>query len=124
MKAKIPLIVRFLLALILLVFGSNNFIGFLSMPPPPEEGGKFLGALANAGYVFPAIGVIFIICAVLLATGRAIGLALILLAPICYHIIAYHLRFDVAGIGAATLVTILTVTLMVMYRKKFQSLLK
>ena len=94
MKKKLPLIVRCLLALILLIFGLNTFFGFLKMPAPPEDGGRYLGALMEAGFIFPAIGVVFIICAGLLATGRAVGLTLVMLAPICYNILAYHIRYD------------------------------
>ena len=100
MKKKLPLIVRCLLALMLLIFGLNTFFGFLKMPAPPEDGGRYLGALMEAGFIFPAIGVVFIICAGLLATGRAVGLTLVMLAPICYNILAYHIRYDLPGIGA------------------------
>ncbi|MFT7518152.1 MAG: putative oxidoreductase, partial [Kiritimatiellia bacterium] len=48
--------IRFLLALVLAVFGADKFLHFMPRPDAPAEGGAFLGALHDAGYVFPTIG--------------------------------------------------------------------
>jgi putative oxidoreductase len=122
MKAKIEIGVRYVLALVLLVFGINKFASFLSMPAPPEEGGAFLGALAGTGYVFPAVGIVFIVVGILLAMNRAVGFALVLLAPMTVNILLYHLKFDVPGIGAGALVAVLQLILVVLHREKFASL--
>lgn len=124
MKTKIELAVRLILGLMLAVFGANKFLHFMPMPDPPEAGGKFLGALMEAGYVFPFVGAVFLLVAVLLFLNRAVPFGLILLAPMTVNILLYHLKFDVAGIGAGVLLAILHVTLAFMHRDRFAPLFK
>ena len=124
MKSKLELVVRLILGLMLAVFGANKFLHFMPMPDPPEAGGKFLGALMGAGYVFPFIGVVFLVVAVLLFLNRAVPFGLILLAPMTVNILMYHLKFDFAGIGAAALLAVLHVTLAFLHRDRFASLFK
>lgn len=52
MKDRIFFGSRIVLGLIFFVFGLNGFFHFIPMPPPPEAGGKFLGALFETGYFF------------------------------------------------------------------------
>ncbi|MFT7542895.1 MAG: putative oxidoreductase, partial [Gammaproteobacteria bacterium] len=111
---KTELAVRYLLVLMLLVFGLNKFLHFMPQPEAPEEGGKFLGALFGAGYVFPTIGIVFLASAVLLV-GKRVVLALLLLAPIAVNILGYHLKFDVAGIGGGAVLTALMAILTVIH---------
>jgi putative oxidoreductase len=99
-------IARILLAIMLLVFGANKFFHFMEMPAPPEAGGKFLGMLMDAGYVFPTIGVVFIVAGLLLLIGRN-ALAVFLVAPIAVNILGYHIQYDMAGIGAGVVLSAL-----------------
>ena len=119
---KMKLASRYLLALPMLMFGLDKFFHFMKMPTPPEAGGAFLGALGNAGYVFPAIGVIFLLVAASMISGRAITLALLILAPVLFHILAYHLRFDPAGIAAGLIVAVLAIAVSVLHREKVKSI--
>jgi putative oxidoreductase len=73
-------VIRFLLALALAVFGVDKFLHFMPPPEAPPEGGAFLGALADAGYVFPAIGLAFLATSVCLLAAR-VARGLILLRP-------------------------------------------
>ena len=50
--AKATLIVRILMGAMLIVFGLNKFLQFMSMPPPAPEMGAFMGALFATGYIF------------------------------------------------------------------------
>ena len=105
-KSRIELALRFVLIAMLAAFGANKFLHFMPMPEPPEEGGQFLGALMSAGYVFPTIGIVFLLAAACLLIKR-VALALVLVAPIAVNIIGYHLAFDPAGIGAGAVLTFL-----------------
>ena len=80
----------------LLVFGANKFFHFFPLPEPPLEGRAYLTQLIASGFIFPLIGVIFIAAGAMLLIGRAVGLALVLIAPIVVNIFLYHLRFDPA----------------------------
>ena len=120
---KTELVVRFLLVLMLLVFGLNKFLHFMPQPEAPEEGGKFLGALFGAGYVFPTIGIVFLASALLLVAKRVV-LALLLLAPIAVNIIGYHMAYDIAGIGGGALLTVLMGILTVLHIRSLGLLLR
>jgi len=101
---------RIVLAIMLAVFGADKFFHYLPMPDPPEAGGAFLGALGAAGYIFPTIGGVFLLSALLLMAKRVV-LALLLLAPIALNIVLYHVQYDMAGIGAGALLSTLMVVL-------------
>ncbi len=120
---KLRLVCRVLLALALTVFGADKFLHFLEMPEPPPEGGAFLVALTEAGYVFPTIGLVFLVSALCLITGR-VALGLLLLAPVLVNILEYHLRFDPAGIGGGAVLTALWVVLAVTHVGDFGPLLR
>ena len=120
--SKPALISRSLLGFFVVVFGLNKFLSFLPMPDPPEEGGAFLGALMNSGYVFPVLGVLYLVCGVLLLTGRAVGFALVVLAPLAINAALYHFRFDLAGAGGAVVFGLLIAVTAWFYRSRFRDL--
>ena len=113
--------IRILLAIALAVFGVDKFAHFMPQPDAPPEGGEFLGALANAGYVFPAIGLTFLATAACLLLGR-VALGLIILTPITLNILLYHFRFDMAGVGAGAVLTAMQLALIWMHRNEFTAL--
>ncbi len=113
--------IRFLLALALVVFGADQFFHFMPQPDAPPEGGAFLGALADAGYVFPVIGLTFLATAACLLAGR-VALGLIILTPITLNILLYHFRYDMAGIGAGAVITAMQLALIWMHRHEFRTL--
>ena len=125
MGTRMPLshaIPRYLLVLVLVVFGSNQFLSFMPKPEPPPDGGAFLGALQDARYVFPTVGVVFLLSALTLFVNRAVGFGLVLLAPIAVNIILYHLQFDVAGIVPGLVLTTFLVVVAAQNAAHFRSL--
>ena len=115
-KPVVEQVVRYLLVVMLAVFGANMFLHFMPQPAPPDAGGKFLGALGGAGYVFPTIGIVFLIAVVLLMS-RCVVLALLLVAPIAVNILSYHFRYDLAGTGAGGLLAVLMLVLAVIHAR-------
>jgi len=113
--------IRFLLALTLAVFGADKFLHFMPPPEAPPEGGAFIASLVNAGYVLPAIGLTFLATAACLLSGR-VALGLIILTPISLNIFLYHLRFDMAGIGAGAVIVAMQLVLFWAHRREFVSL--
>ena len=110
MNAKLEMVARYLLALALLVFGADKFLHFMPHPEPPEAGGQYLGALFGAGFIFPTIGVVFIVAALCLLTKRVV-LALLLVSPVILNILLYHATYDVPGIGAGAVLAVLALAL-------------
>ena len=92
MKKKILTGARLLLGLIYFVFGLNGFLNFLPITPPamPEAAMGFLGGLASSGYFIPVLSATQTASGLLLLTGFAAPLALVILAPITLQILLFH----------------------------------
>ena len=121
MSKKVSMVLSLLLGLVLLVFGLNKFFHFMPMPPMEGEAAEFMGALGKAGY-FPILGVLEVFIGLLLVTKKWTGFALVLLAPLAVNMLIFHLKYDIAGIGAAALVSILTIALFYANWGRFKSL--
>jgi putative oxidoreductase len=118
----VTLIVRILLGLIFVVFGSNGFLHFLPMGSLPQgAAGKFLSALFESHYV-PIIAAIQVVSGVLLLANRYVPLAITLLGPIIVNILLFHLLMSLSGISVAIVVAIFWAILAVHYRQYFISL--
>ena len=75
-------IVRVLLGLIFVVFGSNIFLHFIPMPPPkPSLATDFSKALMESHYMY-VVGLLQILGGLLLLIGRYVPLGLTLLAKL------------------------------------------
>ena len=103
-----------LLGLLFVVFGSNFFLNFIPMPPPPPEGtpvAMFFGAFFATGYL-AFVKVLEILGGLLVAIPRTRPLGLLLLVPIIVNILAFH-TFITAGAGLleAPLLLIVALTL-------------
>jgi uncharacterized membrane protein YphA (DoxX/SURF4 family) len=71
----LTIIVRSLLGLVFVVFGSNAFLHFIPMPPPEGLAGDFMKALFASHY-FSVVAVLQIVGGVLCLAGRFVPLAL------------------------------------------------
>ena len=86
-------IVRYLLALIFIVFGLNKFIGFLPAFEFPEgsAAGAYFAGLVGSGYFFPLLALTEIAVGLLLAINKFVPLALVIYAPVALNILLFHL---------------------------------
>jgi hypothetical protein len=110
MNSNFTKIIRFILGLILIVFGANKLLmifmesGFLPQPSFPEDGGasKFMTSLGATGYILPIVGALEVYIGGLLILKKWVPFALILLAPISVNILLFHFFLDLSGgmIGA------------------------
>ena len=119
---SIAMIARYLLGLAMLVFGANKFLNFMPAPELPEAAGAFMGALANSGYIFPTLGVIYILAGLLLVLNKATSFALIILVPVSFNIVAFHLKFAPEGILFAAVVAVLNLFLIYTNCDRFKTL--
>lgn len=123
-ESKGAKIARYVLGTIFTVFGLNGFLGFLPMPPLTGEAGAFMGALAATGYMFPLIKASEVIAGVLLLSGRALGFAGLLLAPITVNIVAFHAILAPSGIALPLVIVGLMAYLGYQHRALFQPLFR
>ncbi len=94
MRNKVEIVVRILMGLILVIFGSNKFLQFMPMMEMPEETGNFMMALGATGYMFPAIAITEITVGVLLLINKLKALALIMFVPIVVNILLFLFFLD------------------------------
>src|SRR5207244_10743850 len=86
----LTIIARVLLRLIFVVFGSNIFLHFIPMPPPPPTlAGDFTKALFLSHYLH-VVAVFQIVGGLLLLVGRFVPLGLVLLAAVFVNICLVH----------------------------------
>ena len=118
------IIVRTLLGIIFVFFGSNAFLRFLPMPPLPEgTAGLYLKAFFESGYVY-AIGGMQLISGLLLLIGKFVPLGLTILGAIIFNIWCFHLLMAPEGFPPALVVTLLWAFLIWSYRDRFAEILR
>ena len=118
------IIARCLLGLIFVVFGSNMFLHFIPMPPPPEGPAReFMTALFLSHYLY-VVGALQVVGGVLLFTGRWTPLGLALVGPVIVNILCFHVLMAPAGLPMAIVVSLLALFLLWRYREHFAALVK
>src|SRR5580765_2246744 len=117
---KIAIIIaRSLLGLIFVVFGSNMFLHFIPMPPPPEGPARdFMTALFVSHYLY-VVGALEVVGGLLLLTRRWVPLGLTLLGPVIVNILSFHVLMAPAGLPMAIVVSVLALFLLWRYRLSF-----
>jgi putative oxidoreductase len=96
MNSSFTKIIRFILGLILIVFGANKLImifnetGFL----PALKMSTFTESFNAIGYILPVVGALEVYIGILLIMKKWVPFALILLAPISVNILLFHFFLD------------------------------
>src|ERR1700745_365297 len=117
-------IARVLLGLIFVTFGSNVFLHFIPMPPPPEGPARdFMTALFVSHY-FYVVGALQVAGGVLLLVGRKVPLGLTLVGPVIVNILCFHVLMAPAGLPMAIVVSLLALFLLWRYREHFAGLVE
>jgi uncharacterized membrane protein YphA (DoxX/SURF4 family) len=117
-------IVRVLLGLMFLVFGSNGFLNFMPAPKDlPSDVITVSTGLMKGGYM-AVVSATEIIVAILLLSNRFVPLALVLLAPVVVGIITFHIAIAPATIVPGIVVLVVEVYLAWAYRGAFRSVLR
>ena len=119
MNSQFTLLVRIILGIILVIFGSNSFLHFIPLPPPTGSAANFMDSLAATGYIFPVLGVLEVIIGAMLLLKKWIAFALILLAPISINILLFHLFLDIPGASVALLVAVLNTIMIYKHWKQY-----
>jgi hypothetical protein len=118
------IIVRSLIGVIFVVFGSNMFLHFIPMPPPPEGPARdFMTALFLSHHLY-LVGALQVTGGFLLLTARWAPLGLTLLGPVIVNILAFHALMAPAGLGMAIVVSALALFLLWRYRENFAGLVR
>ncbi len=118
------IIARTLLGLVFAVFGSNAFLHFIPMPPPPANlAGDFTKALFVSHY-FYVVAVTQVLGGLLVLSGRFTALGLLFLGPVIVNILCFHIFLNHEGWQMASVVAALALFLLWQKRGNFAGLLK
>jgi len=122
MNSKFTMIVRIVLGLLLVIFGSNKFLHFIPMDSPTGDAGAFMNSLDATGYIFPAVGILEVFIGLMLLLKKWVPFVIILLAPISINILLFHLFLDIPGVSVALLVAIFNGILIYKHWKLYRPL--
>ena len=107
-----------LLASMMVIFGLNKFLGFIPVAPPADATAQsFIGAMFSS-YLFVVVALAEIIGGLLLLISRTRFIGWLLLAPVIFNIIAFHVAHDFVGNGIWLLPTALFLVLGFFDRQK------
>ena len=105
-KATLP---GALLGLLMIIFGLNKVLGFIAVDPPGDPVAQaFLGNMFST-YLYKAVALGEIIGGLFLMIPKLRLLGWLLLAPIVFNIVAFHIAHDFIGNGIWLLPTVLFV---------------
>jgi uncharacterized membrane protein YphA (DoxX/SURF4 family) len=117
------IIVRVLLGLAFVIFGSNGFLHFMGpMPVIPGDAGAFIGALVNSGYIYVIAGLEVVGGLLLLLGARFVALGLTLLGPVIVNIMLFHIFLAPEGLLMGCIISLLALFLLWVYRFKFPAI--
>lgn len=107
MKNTIQNISIWFLAILMVVFGLNKFFGFIPVEPPADlKAQSFMGAMFSS-YLFVVVAIAEIVGGILLIVPKTRFLGWLLLLPIIFNIVAFHIAHDFIGNGIWLLPTLL-----------------
>jgi len=124
MPTKVLMAAQVVAGIMLIVFGSNKFFGFLSMAAPAAEMGAFLGALFATGYMFKIIAIVEILAGLAFVLNRCVALMAVVLMPVMLNAFLAHLFLDPSGIGGASILLVLTVVIMYGHKDRYRDILR
>jgi putative oxidoreductase len=116
-------IVRVLLGLMFVVFGSNAFFKFMGPPPQMQgQGGAFITAMISSGYMY-VVAMLQVLGGLCLLLGaRFVPLGLTLLGPVIVNIVLFHLFLEPTGTPISLVTAAMALFLLWIYRFKFPAI--
>lgn len=123
MKNKILVTLSIILALLMLIFGFNKFFGFIAVEPPLDPTAQqFMGAMFSS-YLFKVVALAEIIGGALLIIPKTRFIGWLILLPIIFNIMAFHVAHDFIGNGIWLLPTLLFAAIGYFFRTEFNNLI-
>lgn len=118
----LTIIVRTLLGLMFVLFGSNAFLKFLPMPEiPPSLAKDFMTVFFASGYLY-VIGGFQVLGGLFLLIGKFVPLGLTILGAIIVNILAFHVLMGPKDIVMGLVVALMELFLLWRYREAFRGI--
>ncbi|WP_141107332.1 hypothetical protein [Lutibacter flavus] len=109
----------------LLLFGLDKFFEFIPHNHVMDEDliAAFTGLMANK-FILPTVGVVEAISGLLLLTRKYSIVGLLLMVPVTYGIIAFHLAVDLEGIISGLMIAVMHIYLLSLKKSTLISLVE
>jgi putative oxidoreductase len=101
----VTIVARYLLGLILTIFGLNGFFNFLPATPMPPTAVQFYVLLLTTHYIV-LVFLLQIASGLLFLSNRYVPLALTLIAPVLVNILLFHITMNPSGIVPGAIATV------------------
>lgn len=124
MNSIIKQIANIILALSMVVFGLNKFFGFIPVAPPTDPLAQQFMAAMFSTYLFKIVAVTEIVGGLLLLFSRTKFIGWLVLLPVIFNIVAFHIAHDFIGNGLWLLPTLLLVIIGYFYMGRLKTLIK
>ncbi|MEK6934363.1 MAG: DoxX protein [Nanoarchaeota archaeon] len=113
-------IVQIIFGLYLIFLGLIGYFVELPTPQYNEAGLAFLGALFNTGYIFHLVSMIFVLSGLMFIFSRWSAFGAVLLTPITFNILLFHIFLDFTNFWFALIPIILNLYLIVIHWSKYR----
>jgi len=123
-KSKLATAARYILGIVLVFFGLNGFLQFMTPPPMSEAANAFMAAMGATGYMFVLINVVQLLVGISLLVNKYVPLALVVLAPLTLNIILFHVFLHLQSILFGAIVAVLHIYLASVNMDSYRQLLK
>ena len=124
MNKKIVFSISLVFGIILVVLGT---MAFMNLPLPGfylPKALAFLQALGDTGYMNYIMGIIQILVGLMFITRRYVALGAIILMPINFNIVIFHLFLDLKTIIPGLIIFALNIFILYTEHDKYKSLLR
>ena len=111
------------LGTLMIIFGLNKFLGFIAIQPPADPVAQtFLGTMFSS-YLFKVVAITEIVGGILLFIPRYAFVGMLILLPVMFNIIAFHIAHDMPGNGIWLGSTILYLVLIVFFTDRYKTII-
>ena len=124
MNKRIVFSISLIFGVILVILG---VMAFMNLPLPdfyPPKALAFLQALGDTGYMSYVTGIIQILVGLMFITRRYVALGAVILMPISFNIVIFHLFLDLKTIIPGLIIFALNIFILYTEHDKYKSLLR
>ena len=122
MNAKLFLIIRIILGLMLITFGLNKFLNFMPMMEMNEAAGSYFSSLM-ASKTMMLVAIVEIAAGLAFILNKYGALMAIILMSVSVNAVLFHLSLNIENIAPALVLLVLNVLVLIGYKNQYHELL-
>ncbi len=124
MEKKFFMAVHIMAGIMLIVFGSNKFFGFIELQHSTISMSAFLAALSHSGYLMELVAIVEILAGIAFLLNKYVALMAVVLMPVMLNAFLAHLFLDPSAMAGASILLLFNVLIMIESRARYKQLLK